>query len=74
MHRIIDAIGIKKSNKIPRKDNQVRELWLLVRRVILSKYLISKITYKDLDVQIQGVKTPNECVRNKGEGARAYNV
>jgi len=67
MHRIITAIGTKKSKKIPRRDDQVRELQLLVRRVILSKYLLSKVIYKDLDVQIQGVKTSNECVRIKGK-------
>ena len=65
MHRILAAIEIKKSKKIPRRGNQVRELQLLVRRVILFKYMISKISYKDLDAQIQGVKTPNECVRIK---------
>jgi len=43
MHRIMKAIGVKKSKKIPRKDDQVRELWLLKIHVILSKYLISKI-------------------------------
>jgi len=32
------AIGIKKIKRIPRKDDQVRELQL---HVILSKYLIS---------------------------------
>ena len=59
MHRIITAIGTKKSKKIPRRDDQVRELRLLVRRVILFKYLLSKVTYKDLDVQIQEVRPPN---------------
>jgi len=67
MHRIMGAIGIKKSKKIPRKDEQVRELWLFKMHVILSKYLISKITYMDLDVLIQGVRTPNECVKIKGK-------
>jgi len=43
MHIIMKAIGIKKSKKVPRKDDQVRELQLLVRRVNLSKHLISKI-------------------------------
>ena len=37
--------GIKESNNIPRRDNQVRELWLLVRWVILSKYLIGNKEY-----------------------------
>ena len=67
MHRIMAAIGIKKRKKIPRRDNQVRELRLFVRRVILSKYLIRKVTYKDLNVQIQRVRTPNECVRIMGK-------
>ena len=65
MHRIMASIRIKKSKKIPRRDDQVRKLRLLIKRVILSKYLISKVTYKDLDAQIQGVKTPNKCVRIK---------
>ena len=52
MERIRKIIGIKKSKNLPRKDDQERELQLLVRRVILSKYLIRKIIYIDLDVQI----------------------
>ena len=42
-HIIMKVIGIKKSKEKPRKDDQVRELQLLVRYVNLSKYLISKI-------------------------------
>jgi len=45
MHRIMKAVGIKKSKKIPRKYDQVRELQFLVRHVNLSKYLINKIEY-----------------------------
>ena len=37
MNRIMKAIGIKKSKKIPRKNDQVRELRLLKMPVILSK-------------------------------------
>jgi len=62
IHRIM---ANKEKQENTEKGNQVRELQLLVRRVILSKYMISKIPYKDLDVQIQGVRTPNECVRIK---------
>ena len=52
MHRIMKTIRIEKSKKISRKDDQTREFRLLVTRVILSKYLISKATYIDLNVQI----------------------
>ena len=45
MHRIREIIRIKRSKRISRKDNQVRELQLLVKRAILSKYLINKIEY-----------------------------
>jgi len=65
MHRIMETIRIKRSKRISRKNDQVRELHLLVRRVILSKYLISKITYINLEVQIQGDRTPNECINGK---------
>jgi len=67
MHRIMKVIRIKKSKKISRKDDQVRELRLLKMPVIFSKYLINKITYIDLDMQIQRVRTLNECIRIKGK-------
>jgi len=38
----MEAIGTKKSKKIPRKGDQIREFQLLVKHVILSKYLINK--------------------------------
>ena len=65
IHRIMASTRIKKRKKILRRNDQVRKLQLLLKRVILCKYLISKVTYKDLDAQIHGVKTPNECVRIK---------
>ena len=37
LHRIMKAIRIKKSKKIPRKDDQVRKHRLLKMHVILSK-------------------------------------
>ena len=40
---------------------------LLVTHVIFSKYLINNKITIDLDMQIQGVRTPNECVRIKGK-------
>jgi len=63
----------KEDTEILEKDNRIREFRLLKMPVILSKYLISKITCKDLDMQIQEVRTPNECVK-KGNGAHAYPV
>jgi len=63
MHRVMKAIGMKKRLKILRKDDQVRELWFLVKHKILPKYLINKITCKDMDMQIQGIRPLNECVR-----------
>ena len=47
-----ESDGIKKRKKILKNDDRVRELRLLKMSVLLTKYLISKITYKDLDVQI----------------------
>jgi len=54
-----------KTKKIPESSRE--ELRLLVSYVILKKYLISKVNNQDLDFQVQGVRTPNECVRINGK-------
>ena len=55
MQRIMESIQISKESYRDWRIKQ-RTLALDVMHVILSKYLISKVTHIDLDVQIQGVR------------------
>jgi len=59
MHRIMKAIGKKKSEKNIKKGQSSKRTPTFKMLVILSKYLISKIAYIDMDAKIQGVKTSN---------------
>ena len=54
-------------------DNQAKETPYFSDTHDLLRYLLSKKNIHILDVQIQGVRTLNECVK-WGKGSHAYNV
>ena len=58
--------GNKRDKKNTLESNRVNII-LFVKRVILSKYLISNKITINLDMQMQKVRTPNKCVRIKGK-------
>ena len=55
------------NKKISKRDDRVKELQPLIRRVIFSRYLISKITIHRPGRANLRSQNSNECIKIKGK-------